>query len=229
VTTRRNRGKPARWPWRSRLDVFLFFSAVGISGFLFLFLFFWRFSCAFLFCYPSTPAPFPPPPPPKTSLSTSPSLPPPPNTQHSSTSLPSLFPPSPCPFLALPLPRHSAQQHQLSPSPPPSFFLFFLGRFYNRLDISKRRTAHTSAVISANYDIQLSQWTGRRSPRPPLSARLDRLFTSDSHTWVSRRQWRQKVGISIVISDVFLLAVFHSGTCILEFKHGENSSLQYAS
>lgn len=166
---------------------------------------------------------------PPTSPSTSPSFPPPPNTQHSSTSLPSLFPPSPCPFLALPLPRHSAQQHQLSPSPPPSFFLFFLGRFYNRLDISKRRTAHTSAVISANYDIQLSQWTGRRSPRPPLSARLDRLFTSDSHTWVSRRQWRQKVGISIVISDVFLLAVFHSGTCILEFKHGENSSLQYAS
>lgn len=115
MTTTRKRGKPARWPWRSRLDVFFFsFSAVGISGYLFLFLFFWHFSGAFLSCYPSTPAPFPPP---QLPPALAPRFPPPANTQHTSTI------PPPCPFLALPLPRHSAQQHQLSSSPLLGFFL----------------------------------------------------------------------------------------------------------
>jgi len=166
VTRRRKRGKPARWPWRSRLDVVVFFPAVGISGFPFLFLFFWRFSCAFLSCYPSTPAPSPPPTIPSTSPSTSP--------PHQTLSTPAPFPPliSPSPFARLPyLDIHHSSTNFLFP--PPSFFL-------------------SRALLQP-----------LRYLERPHSTRQRPHITSDSHIWISRRQSRQKVGIGIVISDVF--------------------------
>lgn len=121
MTTRRKRGKPARWPWRSRLDVFLFFP-----------LFFWRFSIL-LPQHPSTPAPFPP-----------------------------LI--SPAPFLALPLPRHSPQQHQLSSPPPLVFFFSFSGAF-TTAEISRKDAQHTPAPSSAPT-------TTSSSASGPVDARL---------------------------------------------------------
>lgn len=143
MTTRTKKGKPARWPWRSRLDVFFFpFSAVGISGFLFFFLFFWRFSGAFLSCYPSTPAPSPPPTIPSTSPSTSP--------PHQTLSTPAPFPPliSPSPFARFPYLdiQHSSTNFLL---PPPLVFFFSFSGAFTTAEISRKAAQHTPAPSSA--------------------------------------------------------------------------------
>jgi len=153
VTTRRKRGKPARWPWRSRLDMFLFFRPLGFPGFFFSSCFSGAFLALF---YLVTPAPQHHSPPP-TSPSTCPSLPPPskhPAHQHHS-------PP-------LPLSRTSPTSTFSTAAPtfffPPPWFFSFSGAF-TTAEISRKDAQHTPAPSPAPA-------TTSSSASGPVNARL---------------------------------------------------------